>query len=243
MTKTLVLFYSTWGHIAEMAEAVKKGAEQVPGNTVVIRRVKETLPDEVLGKMGAPKENEENEEKKAAWKRIPVLNLSHEEEVKNGVPTKIYNDKDSDLSQYDSIIFGTPTRYGSIPHQMQAVLDQCGGYWGANALVGKAAGVFVSSATQHGGQETTIRTFHTELLHLGFVIVGLPYSFTGQKGTSVVKGGSPYGASTIAGGHDEDGKFVNRTPSEEDLKGAMYLGRHVSEIGQKLAEIDRKPKQ
>lgn len=135
----------------------------------------------------------------------------------------------ADLAQYDAIIFGTPTRFGMMAAQMKNFLDQCGGLWAKGELVGKAAGVFTSSATQHGGQEATLLSFHTVLLHLGFVVVGLPYSFKGQMTISEVSGGTPYGASTIAGG---DGA---RQPSANELAGAFFQGEHTARIAQKLA--------
>jgi len=134
-----------------------------------------------------------------------------------------------DLVAYDAIIFGTPTRFGNMAGQMKNFLDQAGGLWFQNKLVGKVGSVFTSSATQHGGQESTILSFHTVLLHLGFVLVGLPYAFAGQMGVDEVKGGSPYGASTIAAG---DG---SRQPSAVELEAARYQGRHVAEIAAKLA--------
>jgi len=204
MTKTLVIFYSTYGHVFRLAEAVVKGAKEVAGNEVTLRRIKETLPHDVLAKLHAV-------EAQKAFEHIPVL------------------EDPSEIAQYDTVLIGTPTRFGGLPAQTATFIDRLGGVWLSGATVGKVAGVFVSTASQHGGQETTIRALHTSLLHLGFVIVGLPYAYKGQLGISEVAGGSPYGASTIAGGQGE------RLPSEIDLGGAAYLGKHVSEIGKKVA--------
>ncbi|MCC2548265.1 NAD(P)H:quinone oxidoreductase [Hymenobacter sp. BT175] len=201
--KTLVLFYSTYGHIYRLAEAIAEGARQVEGNQVDLRRVPETLPPALLDQIGAT-------EAQKAFAHIPVA-------------------RPEELENYDAILFGTPTRYGNVCGQMQAFMDSTGALWARGALVGKAGGVFVSTATQHGGQETTIRSFHTELLHHGFVIVGLPYAWQGQTGHEEVTGGTPYGASTVAGGQGE------RQPSANELEGAAFQGRHTAEIGRKLA--------
>ncbi|UYZ62832.1 NAD(P)H:quinone oxidoreductase [Hymenobacter weizhouensis] len=201
--KTLVLFYSTYGHLYRMAEAVAEGARQVAGNEVVLKRVPETLPPALLDQIGATQAQK-------AFEHIPVATPN-------------------ELTEYDAIIFGTPTRYGNVCGQMQAYMDSTGGLWASGALIGKVGGVFVSTATQHGGQETTIRSFHTELLHHGFVIVGLPYAWQGQMGHEEVTGGTPYGASTVTGGQGE------RMPSENELEGARHQGRHTAEIASKLA--------
>ncbi|MBD2766942.1 NAD(P)H:quinone oxidoreductase [Hymenobacter sp. BT664] len=201
--KTLVLFYSTYGHIWKMAEAVAEGARQVAGNEVVVKRVPETLPQAILDQIGATAAQQ-------AFAHVPVATPQ-------------------ELVEYDAIIFGTPTRYGNLCGQMQAYLDSTGGLWAQGALVGKVGGAFVSTATQHGGQETTLRAFHTELLHHGFVIVGLPYAWQGQMGHEEMTGGTPYGASTVTGGKGE------RQPSENELEGARFQGRHTAEIAQKLA--------
>ncbi|PJJ54587.1 NAD(P)H:quinone oxidoreductase [Hymenobacter chitinivorans] len=201
--KTLVLFYSTYGHIYKMAEAIAEGAREVAGNEVVIKRVPETLPPALLDQIGATQAQK-------AFEHIPVA-------------------RPEELTEYDNIVFGTPTRYGNLCGQMQAFMDSTGGLWARGALVGKVGSVFVSTATQHGGQETTIRSFHTELLHHGFVIVGLPYAWQGQMGHEEVTGGTPYGASTVAGGQGE------RQPSANELEGARFQGRHTSEIASKLA--------
>ena len=201
--KTLVLFYSTYGHLYRMAEAVAEGARQIPGNDVQLRRVPETLPADVLAKMGAL-------EAQKAFSHVPIATTD-------------------DLVSADAILFGTPTRFGNMAGQMRQFLDATGGLWAQGALVGKVGGVFVGSATQHGGQESTILSFHTTLLHHGMVIVGLPYTFAGQMGLGEVTGCSPYGASTIAGGAGE------RLPSENELAGARFQGRHAAGIAAKLA--------
>ena len=201
--KLKVVFYSMYGHIHKMAEAVAEGAREIEGAEVELLQVPELIPDEVLEKSGAKKLRQ-------AFAHIPVA-------------------KPADLADADAIIFGTPTRYGNMCAQMRNFLDQTGGLWAQNALVGKVGSVFTSSATQHGGQETTITSFHTTLLHHGMVIVGLPYSETRQFTLDELSGGSPYGASTIAAG---DG---SRLPSENELAMARFQGRHVATIAKKLA--------
>jgi NAD(P)H dehydrogenase (quinone) len=201
--KILIVYYSTYGHVHKMAEAVAEGAGQVGGAEVVMRRVPETLPADVLEKMGAT-------EAQKAFAHVPVATVE-------------------ELAEADAVIFGTPTRFGNMCGQMRQFLDATGQLWQTGALVGKVGGVFVSSATQHGGQESTILSFHISLLHQGFVVVGLPYAFQGQMRNDEITGGSPYGASTIAG---TDGQ---RTPSENDLEGARFQGRHIAEIAGKLA--------
>lgn len=198
----LIVYYSMYGHIHRMAEAVKEGASSVSGADVRICRVPETLPEEVLEKMGAL-------ETQKSLAHVPVCKVD-------------------DLAAADAIIFGTPTRFGNMCGQMRQFLDATGGLWAKGALVGKVGSVFTSSATQHGGQESTILSFHFTLLHQGMVIVGLPYTFTGQMRIDEITGGSPYGASTIAGG---DGK---RMPSENELAAARFQGKHVAEIAAKL---------
>jgi NAD(P)H dehydrogenase (quinone) len=200
--KILVLFYSTYGHIYRMAEAVAEGARGVSGAEVVIKRVPETLSPDVLKAMGAL-------DAQKAFAHVPVATVD-------------------DLAAADAIIFGTPTRFGNMTGQMRQFLDATGGLWLTGALVGKVGSVFASSATQHGGQESTILSFHTTLLHQGMVIVGLPYAFQGQMRIDEITGGSPYGASTIAGGKGE------RMPSENELTAARFQGRHVAEIAKKL---------
>ena len=202
--KILVVFYSTYGHTYKMAEAVAEGAKAVAGAEVEIRRVPETLPPDVLEKMGAV-------EAQKAFSHVPVCTVE-------------------ELAQADAVIFGTPTRFGNMCGQMRQFLDATGSLWAEGSLVGKVGSVFVSSATQHGGQESTILTFHVTLLHHGFVVVGLPYAFQGQMRIDEITGGSPYGAATIAGG---DG---SRMPSENELAAARFQGKHVAEIAAKLAK-------
>lgn len=202
--KALVLFYSMYGHIYRMAEAIAEGAREVPGAEVELRRVPETLSEEVLRKMGAF-------EGQKAWEHVPVAKVS-------------------ELTSYDAIFFGTPTRFGNMCGQMRQFLDATGNLWFKGALTGKVGSVFTSSQTQHGGQESTILTFHTNLLAHGMVVVGLPYTFKGQMRSDEMTGCSPYGASTIAG------EAGDRTPSENELAGARFQGRHVAEIAAKLAK-------
>lgn len=197
-----VVYYSMYGHIRTMAQAAVEAASQVPGVTAQLYRVPETLSEDILAKMGAL-------ESARAQAEVPVATP----EV---------------LAGADAILFGTPTRFGNMTGQMRQFLDATGGLWMQGALVGKPAGVFTSSATQHGGQESTILTFIPYLLHQGMVVVGLPYSFQGQMGVDEIVGGSPYGASTIAGG---DG---SRMPSQRDLDGVRFQARHLAEIGRKL---------
>jgi NAD(P)H dehydrogenase (quinone) len=199
----LIVYYSMYGHIHRMAEAVKEGAGSVEAVNARLCRVPETLSEEILEKMGAL-------ETQRSLAHIPVCQVT-------------------DLPSADAIIFGTPTRFGNMCGQMRQFLDATGGLWAKGALVGKVGSVFTSSATQHGGQESTILSFHFTLLHQGMVIVGLPYSFAGQMRVDEITGGSPYGASTIAGG---DGK---RMPSENELAAARYQGKHVAEIAKKLS--------
>lgn len=200
--KMLIIYYSSYGHIRTMAEAAAAAALEVPGVEVVLRRVSETLSDDILGKMGAL-------EASKAQGAVPVVTIE-------------------ELAEADAVLFGTPTRFGNMTAQMRQFLDSTGGLWMKGALVGKPGGVFVSSATQHGGQESTILSFHTYLLHQGMVVVGLPYAFQGQMRIDEITGGSPYGASTIAGG---DG---SRQPSENELEGVRFQARHLAEIGLKL---------
>ncbi len=201
--KILIVFYSTYGHVYEMAKAVAQGGEQVPGADVDIRQVSETLSAEVLEKMGAV-------ETKKAFARLPVCTVE-------------------ELEKADAVIFGTPTRFGNMCGQMRQFLDATGRQWANGSLIGKVGSVFVSTATQHGGQESTILSFHTTLLHHGFVVVGLPYAFQEQMRIDEITGCSPYGASTIAGGEGQ------RWPSENELAGARFQGKHVAEITAKLA--------
>ena len=202
--KILIVYYSMYGHIHRMAEAVAEGAKEVGGTGVEMRRVPETLPQEVLTKMGAV-------EAQKAFSQVPVCKVD-------------------ELAAADAIIFGTPTRFGNMCGQMRQFLDATGQLWATGALVGKVGSVFTSSATQHGGQESTILSFHITLLHQGFVIVGLPYSFQGQMRIDEVTGGSPYGASTIAGGQGE------RMPSDNELAAARFQGKHVATIASKFSK-------
>ena len=199
MTRVLVLYYSSYGHVEAMAEAVAEGALSVEGTQVDIKRVPELVPEEVAKKANMKLDQ-----------RAPVA-------------------QPAELADYDAIVFGTPTRYGNMCAQMRNFLDQTGGLWLKGALNGKVGSVFASTATQHGGQETTLTSFHTTLLHLGLVIVGLPYAAAGQMTMDEITGGSPYGATTIAGG---DG---SRMPSANELELARFQGRHVAAIAAKLA--------
>jgi NAD(P)H dehydrogenase (quinone) len=202
--KVLIVFYSTYGHVYKMAQAVAEGVKTVAGAEVEIRRVPETLPQEVLEKMGAV-------DAQKAFSQIPECMVD-------------------ELAEADAVIFGTPTRFGNMCGQMRQFLDATGQLWANGSLVGKVGSVFTSTATQHGGQESTILTFHVTLLHHGFVVVGLPYSFQGQMRIDEITGGSPYGASTIAGG---DG---SRMPSENELEAARFQGKHVAGIASKLVK-------
>jgi NAD(P)H dehydrogenase (quinone) len=198
MTKVLVLYYSSYGHVEQMAAAVAEGVREA-GAEAVVKRVPETVPEAVA---------------KASHFKLdqaaPVATVA-------------------ELADYDAIILGVPTRFGNMPGQMKSFLDQTGGLWAQGKLVGKVGSVFTSTATQHGGQESTILSTHTVLLHHGMVIVGLPYAFQGQMRLDEVTGGSPYGASTIAAG---DG---SRQPSENELAGARFQGKHVAGIAKKLS--------
>ncbi len=201
--KVLVVYYSMYGHIHKMAEAVAGGVREVEGAEVELRRAPETLSDEILGKMGAL-------EARKAFSHVRECSVD-------------------ELASVDAIIFGTPTRFGNMCGQMRQFLDATGKLWIKGALVGKVGSVFTSSNTQHGGQESTILSFHITLLHQGMVVVGLPYVFEGQMRMDEITGCSPYGASTIAGGRGE------RMPSENELAGARFQGRHVAGIALRLA--------
>ena len=198
MSKVLVLYYSSYGHIERMAEAVAEGAREA-GASVDIKRVPELVPEDVAAK-------------------------SHFK-LNQSAPIATVDE----LADYDAILFGTPTRFGNMAAQMKNFLDQTGGVWFQGKLIGKVGSVFTSTATQHGGQESTILSTHTVLLHHGMVVVGLPYSFQGQTTLSEITGGSPYGATTIAA---SDG---SRQPSENELAGARFQGKHVATIAAKLA--------
>jgi NAD(P)H dehydrogenase (quinone) len=199
MSKVLILYYSAYGHIEKMAEAVAEGARAVPGTEVTVKRVPELVAEEIAKKSGMKLDQP-----------APIATVD-------------------ELADYDAIIFGTPTRFGNMCAQMRNFLDQTGGHWMKGTLVGKVGSVFTSTATQHGGQETTITSFHSTLLHQGMIIVGLPYAFPGLTNMDEITGGSPYGASTLAKG---DG---SRQPSANELDGARYQGKHVAQITAKLA--------
>jgi len=201
--KLLILYYSMFGHVHRMAEAVAEGARQVDGVEVILRRVPETLPQAVLEKVGAT-------EPRKKFAHVPICTLQ-------------------ELGEADAVIFGTPTRFGNMCGQMRQFFDATGGIWKAGSLIGKVGSVFTSSATPHGGQESTILSVHITLLHHGMIIAGLPYSFAGQSRIDEVTGCSPYGASTIAG---NDGQ---RWPSDNELDGARFQGRYVAGIAAKLA--------
>jgi len=201
--KLLVVYYSMYGHIYEMAQSIKAGAESVEGVQVELRRVPETLSQDVLEKMGAVETLHKQQD-------VPVCAIE-------------------ELGQADAVIFGTPTRFGNMCGQMKQFLDATGKLWMSGALVGKAGSVFTSSNTQHGGQESTILSFHILLLHQGMVVVGLPYTFHGQMEIDEISGCSPYGASTVAG---PDG---SRSPNKNELAGAYFQGEHVAKIAKKLA--------
>jgi NAD(P)H dehydrogenase (quinone) len=198
MAKVLVLYYSSYGHIEQMAYAVAEGAKSA-GADVVVKRVPETVPEAVA--------------KQSYYKLDQAAPIADPNE----------------LGDYDAVIFGSSTRFGMMAAQMKTFLDQTGGLWMKGALVGKIGSVFTATATQHGGQESSILNFHTALLHQGMVIVGLPYAFQGQMGVAEVMGNSPYGASTIAGG---DG---SRQPSTVEIDGAKFQGAHVARLAAKLA--------
>jgi NAD(P)H dehydrogenase (quinone) len=200
--KVQVIFYSMYGHVYKMAQAVAEGAKQVPGAEVLLYQVPELMPEDVLEKSGA----------KAArhtFGHVPFASVER-------------------LADADAIIFGTPTRFGNMAAQMRNFLDHTGPLWFKGALVGKVGSVFASTATQHGGQETTITSFHTTLLHHGMIVVGVPYTEPGLMHMSEITGGTPYGATTLTGA---DGA---RQPSENELRIARFQGKHVAEIAGKL---------
>jgi NAD(P)H dehydrogenase (quinone) len=199
MTKVLVLYYSMYGHIEELAKAVAEGARSVEGVEVAVKRVPELMSEEIARKAGAKLDQP-----------APIATVD-------------------ELATYDAIIFGTPTRFGNMTAQMRNFLDQTGGLWAGGALIGKVGSVFTSTATQHGGQETTITSFHSTLLHHGMVIVGTPYSCQALLNMTEITGGSPYGAGTLAGA---DG---SRQPSENELTIARFQGQYVAQIAKKLA--------
>jgi NAD(P)H dehydrogenase (quinone) len=199
MAKVLVLYYSMYGHVETMAKAVAEGARKVQGTQVTIKRVPELVPEDVLRKAGAKIDQE-----------APIATVD-------------------ELPQYDGIIFGTPTRFGSMCSQMRNFLDQTSKHWMTGALIGKVGSVFTSTASQHGGQETTITSFHITLLHQGMIVVGVPYSCRALLNMKEITGGSPYGAGTLA---DADG---SRQPSENELTIARFQGEHVAKIANKMA--------
>jgi NAD(P)H dehydrogenase (quinone) len=199
MTKILVLYYSSYGHVETMASAIAEGAASVSDTQVAIKRVPETMPQDTA--------------------KQAHVKLDQDAAVADP----------NELSDYDAIIFGTPTRFGNMAAQMRNFLDQTGPLWQSGALVGKVGSVFASTATQHGGQETTLTSFHTTLLHHGMVVVGVPYGIPEMFNTSQMNGGTPYGATCIAGG---DGA---RQPSEVELAIAHYQGKHVTELASKLS--------
>jgi NAD(P)H dehydrogenase (quinone) len=202
--KVSIVFYSSYGHMYQMALAAGEGAKEVLGTDVKLLRVPETLPQEVLKQTGAL-------DAQKAFAHVPVAKVE-------------------DLSEADALIFGVPTRFGNMVGQMRQFFDATGGLWAKGTLVGKIGSVISSSATQHGGQETTIITTMITLLHHGMIIVGLPYSFQGQMRIDEITGGSPYGASTITGGNGE------RLPSKNELDAARYQGKWVAELAKKLGK-------
>jgi NAD(P)H dehydrogenase (quinone) len=201
-TKIQVVFYSMYGHVYTMAEAVAAGAREVEGTEVTLYQVPELVPEDVLEKSGAKKARE-------AFAHVPII-------------------RPEQLAEADAILFGTPTRFGNMAAQMRNFLDQTGGLWMKGALIGKVGSVFTSTASQHGGQETTLTSFHSTLLHHGMIIVGVPYSEQRLLTMKEITGGTPYGASTIT---DADG---SRQPSDNELAIARFQGRHVAQIAKRL---------
>jgi NAD(P)H dehydrogenase (quinone) len=204
--KVKVIFYSMYGHTYRLAEAIAQGAREVPGAEIELLQVQEIIPSDILEKSGSRKARE-------AFSHIPFA-------------------KPVDMVNADAIILGAPTRFGNMCAQMRNFLDQTGGLWAQNALVGKVGSAFTSSATQHGGQETTLITFYITLLHLGMIIVGLPYTENRQTTMSEITGGSPYGTSSISGASG------GRMPSENELAMARFQGRHVTTIAGKVSLTD-----
>ncbi len=198
MARVLVLYHSAYGHVEAMARAVAEGVASVEGAEVSVRRVPELVPEEVA--------------------RASGMKLDQEAAIA----------RPDELADFDAIIFGTPTRFGNMSAQMRNFLDQTGGLWARGALIGKIGSVFTSTASQHGGQETTLTSFHVTLLHHGMIVVGLPYSFTGNTIMTEISGGTPYGASTLAGA---DG---SRQPSANELAGARFQGAHVARLAVRL---------
>ena len=202
MARVQVVFYSMYGHIYQMAEAIAEGARSVQGTEVELYQVPELVPEEALVRTGAKQARE-------AFAHIPTATVDR-------------------LTEADAILFGTPTRYGNMAAQMRNFLDQTGRLWVQGAFVGKIGSVFASTSTQHGGQETTITSFHTTLLHLGMIIVGCPYAEQRLLNMDEITGGTPYGATTLSGGDNK------RQPSENELAIARYQGRHVADIARRL---------
>jgi NAD(P)H dehydrogenase (quinone) len=200
MTKILILYYSMYGHVETMAKAVAEGIRKVEGVEVIIKKVPDLVPEEILKNAGA-KLNQE----------APIATVD-------------------ELPEYDAIVFGSPTRFGNMCSQMRNFLDQTGKFWINGALACKVGSVFTSTATQHGGQETTITSFHSTLFHQGMIVVGVPYTCQELLNMNEITGGTPYGASTLAGG---DG---SRQPSENELKIARFQGEHVAKITKKLTK-------
>jgi len=200
--KVQVVFYSTYGHVYKMAEAIAAGAREFEGAEVLLSRVPELLSDDILVRMGAKAAQE-------AFAHIPLATPDQ-------------------LPEADAIIFGTPTRFGNMAASMRSFMDSTGSLWMKGSLIGKVGSVFCSTGTQHGGQETTITSFHSTLLHQGMVIVGVPYSQPGLVNMTEITGGSPYGASTLAGAHGP------RMPSQNELTIARFQGRHVADIAARL---------
>lgn len=204
--KVLIVYYSMYGHIHRMAEAAVKGVKEVSGAEPVLRRVPETLSEEILKKMGALEA-----QKSCGFLNVPICTLE-------------------ELASADAVLFGTPARFGNMCGQMRQFLDSTGQLWAKRSLVGKVGGVFTSTATQHGGQESTLITFQITLLHQGMIVAGLPYSFEGQSRNDEITGGSPYGATTIAGTSGE------RTPTENELAAVRYQARYVASLAAKLTK-------
>ncbi len=200
--KINIIFHSLYGHVYRLAEAIAEGAREIKGSEVKVLQVPETLPEEILAKMGAV-------EAKKSFASIPIAQMQ-------------------DLEEADALLFGTPTRFGMMSAQMRAFLDQTGSLWATGALIGKVGSVFASTASQHGGQETTLLSFMVTLFHHGMIVVGVPYSEARLLTMKEVSGGTPYGASTIA---DHDG---SRQPTENELAIARFQGKHVAEITRKL---------
>ncbi len=200
MSKVLVLYYSSYGHIEAMASAVAAGAREA-GASAVVKQVPELVPDSIAEKSGYKLDQQ-----------APIATVE-------------------ELPDYDAIIIGTPTRFGNMAAQMKNFLDQAGGLWFHDRMVGKVGGVFTSNGSQHGGHESTILSTHVVMLHLGMVVVGLPYTFKGQLRMDEITGGSPYGASTLANDHNGD----DRQPSANELEGARFQGRHVAEVAMAMA--------